>query len=161
MKLRSVLFFFLLAGCITCRSKSAFEYSERIVRTERSLAPDIERTEDQVGNFFTEENYDSAVIVSRRMEDIIGSKIEEIEKLEPPHVKEADNFKRASLKYFSYIKSIYTAYRRYAMQTNEEDRETERLRLVKIVNEKKEAIEDMQRAQSKYAKANGFRVNEK
>jgi hypothetical protein len=159
MKLKSVLFFFLLTGLIACKSKSAFNYSEKIVKIEKSLIPDIERTETQVSGFFSRESYDSAVIVSKRMEDLVDSKIKEIEKFEPPHVNGADNFKQAALKYFSYMKNIYTSYKRYAMQTNEEDREKERQQLLKIVDEKEEAIADMQRAQSRYAEANGLRVD--
>ena len=161
MKSRLLLLFFLLTGLIACKSKSAFNYSEKIVKTERSLVPDIEKTENEVAGFFSRESYDSAVTVCARMESIVDSKIKEIEKLEPPRVKEADNFKQATLKYFSYMKSIYTAYREYAMQTNEEDREKERQQLIKIVDEKEEAIADMQRVQSKYAKANGLRMENK
>lgn len=155
------LFPLLLTGLVACKSKSARDFSEKIVSVENSLIPDITKTENQVSKFFAEQNYDSAAIVSRRMEDIIANKIEEVEKLEPPHVAEADNFKKAFIKYFEYMKSIYTGYKLYAMQTNDEDRAAEWQKFLTLVKGKDDAIEDVQRAQAKFAKANGFRIENK
>jgi vacuolar-type H+-ATPase subunit I/STV1 len=159
MKPGLLILLLLLTGMTACKSKSAFAYSEAIVKIQRTLDPGIIATENQFSDFLTKGNYDSAAAVSGRMESLVDSKLKEVEKLETPNVKEADNFRRAVIRYFSYLKSIYTAYKRYAIQTNDEDREAERLKLLRVIDDKEEAIEDIQKAQAKYAQANGFRID--
>ncbi|MEI9808714.1 MAG: hypothetical protein WDO16_13115 [Bacteroidota bacterium] len=44
------------------------------------------------------------------MEKKVQEKIDKIDALPVPDVKEAGNFKTATLRYFRYIKSIYTVY---------------------------------------------------
>jgi hypothetical protein len=149
------VFLILAAGC---KSKSAFNYSQKLVTIENSIIPDIVDTENKVADFFADEKYDSAKIASQRMEDKIESKIKEVEKMEAPKVDEADNFKRAYLKYFSYLKSIYTTYRQYAIETDIEKRGILRHQIINIEAEKKDVIAEVQRVQAKFAKANGFRL---
>lgn len=160
MKPKLFAFLLLLGGITGCGPKSAFNYSEAIVRIEKSMEPDAKTADEELGRLLMNGNYDSAVVVTRRMENLVAGKQKEVEQLEMPRVKEADNFRRAAIRYFSYIKGLYTAYKRYAMQTNEEDRETERKRLLRIIEDKSDAIENMQRAQRKYAEANGFRIKD-
>jgi hypothetical protein len=147
----------LLTACGS--KKAAFDYSEKLVAMEQSLVPDITETEDKVEIYLTNGQFDSAKTVSQRMEDKIAEKIKEVENTPPPQVNEAENFKKAFLKYFSYMKSIYTSYAKYASQTTEEDRGMALEEMMNIINNKKEAIEEVQRMQVKFAKANGFSVN--
>jgi hypothetical protein len=150
----------MLVVAISCGSKkTAFEYSEKLVSIEKSLVPDITETESKVGQFFTSGEYDSARIVSQRMEDKISKKMKEIEDNAPPAVEEAENFKKAFLKYFAYMKSVYTSYTKYAMQTNDEERATVWEEMMKVINGKQDAISEMQRMQAKFAKANGFSLD--
>ena len=156
------LFITLFLTVITgCKSKSAFDYSQKLVSIEKSLVPDIKETEDKVAEFFTNKQYDSAAAVSQRMEDKVENKIKEVRAMDAPKVAEAENFKQAYLKYFSYIKSVYTTYREYAQQTTDEDREKVRQQMLDIEKEKQTAVTEMQQTQAKFAKANGFRLETK
>lgn len=158
--MRSNLFIILsfLVIAAGCKSKAAFNYSQKLVEIENSIIPDIQDTENRVGKFFSNEQYDSAKAASQHMEDKIDSKIKEVEKMDAPKVAEADNFKKAYLKYFAYLKSIYTTYRLYAEETDIAKRESLRQKIINIETEKHGAIAEVQKVQAKFAKANGFRL---
>jgi len=161
MKVRIVAAILFIFALTSCRSKSAFNYSQAIVKIEQSMGPDIVTTEEKLDTYLTNGSYDSALVASQRMEIIVDNKIKEVEALKTPDVKEADNFRAATLRYFSYIKSIYTAYNDFILQASEEDREQARIRLLAVVDKKATALQDMQQAQLKYAQANGFRLDKK
>ncbi len=127
-----------------------------IVKKERGLSPAIEETENKVGKYFTSLNYDSIVIVSKQMEDKIDVELQELIKTAAPGVPEGENFKQASIRYFEYLKSIYTNYKNFGLQTNEEGRTTEQQKMATLVNQKEEVLAEMQASQRKYAMANGF-----
>lgn len=157
----------LLLGCMVlcslaaCKSKTAFNYSEDFVKKERSLLPDINATENSIKEFMEKEQYDSIAIVAGKMEDIVDAKLKEIKDQPAPDVKEGENFKEAGIKYFQYIKSMYTGYKNYGSAKTAVDRETEMNKLVELVDKKGAAIEDMQKMQKKYADANGFKIENK
>jgi hypothetical protein len=148
----------LLAGC---KSKTAFHYSETIVKIERSLGPEIAEAREKITNFLDAEKYDSVAMVSERMEKLIDTKLAEVQKLETPKVKEGESFKRAAIRYFAFMRDTYTAYRKFAEQTTEAGREEERQKLVDIMTETQDAVREMQDAQRKYAEANNFRIEKK
>jgi len=145
----------LLSGC---QSKSAFKFSEDIVAKEQSLVKDIEKTEDQVEMFISNQEFDSMAIVSERMEKLVDEKLEEVKAMKAPDVKEAENFKAAAIKYFAFMKSMYTSYKKYGLAESQEERDEELEEMQDILANKNKAISDMQMAQRKYAEANGFKI---
>jgi len=151
----------ILAGLASCQNKSAFNYSENFVKKERSLLPDINRTEDNVKRFLATGQYDSIAVAGAEMEKIVDAKLKEIKDEPLPDAKEAENFKEAGIRYFQFIKSMYTGYKDYGNAKTPEDRDTEMAKLRDIVDKKAKAIEDMQAAQRKYADANGFKLESK
>lgn len=151
----------IVAGLASCKSKDAFNYSESFVKKEKSLLPDITRTEDDVKRFLAAEQYDSIAIAGERMEKIVDAKLKEVKDEPAPSVKEGDNFKEAGIKYFQFIKSMYTGYKDYGNAKTPEDRDAEMSKLRDIVEKKTKAIEDMQAAQRKFADANGFKLENK
>lgn len=151
----------IIAGLASCQNKSAFNYSENFVKKERSLLPDINRTEDNVKRFLASEQFDSIAIAGAEMEKIVDAKLKEIKDEPLPDAKEADNFKEAGIRYFQFIKSMYTGYKDYGNAKTPEDRDVEMTKLRDIVDKKAKAIEDMQAAQRKYADANGFKLETK
>lgn len=148
----------LFTSLIACKSKSAFDYSQNVVAKERSLEKYISETEDKVEKYADKEQFDSIAVAGEKMEKMIQDKIDEINAMDVPKAKEADNFKAAIMKYFNYMKSIYTGYKNVGRAASAEERTTLVLQLQKLVGEKQAAISDMQRAQKKYAEANGFKV---
>lgn len=158
MKLNQLSVTLLLAGFLSCKSKTAFNYSETIVKMEIELSADIAKADLKVTEYLGAKKTDSAKIMSQQMEFFADTKLKEIQNLEAPKVKEGDSFKKAAVRYFSYIKSIYTSFNRFTMAATDEQKEIERERLSKIIKDKKEATDAMQEAQRKFAAANNFRI---
>ena len=148
----------VVTGLMSCKSKSAYNYSQDIVAKERSLGPQITITEDKVGKFLGAEQFDSVAAAGERMEKLVQQKIDEINAMKVPNAKEAGTFKEATLKYFQYIKSIYTGYKELGKASTAEQRETLTKDLQDVAGKKEEVISAMQQAQKKYASANGFKV---
>ena len=65
----------LVAGFAACKSKDAFNYSQEFVKKERSLLPDINKTEDNVKRYIAAEQYDSIAIAGANMEKIVDAKL--------------------------------------------------------------------------------------
>ena len=159
MKYKLIIATLLLVALVSCNSKKkAFKYSEAIVKLERSMMPDIEQTERKVEQFATVQDYDSIVAVSDRMEKIVDGKLQEVITMPAPKVKEAENFKQASIRYFTYLKNIYTSYKKFGLAQSDEARQREFENLQELVAGKTAALNEMQTAQKKYADTNGFKV---
>jgi hypothetical protein len=152
----------LIISIASCGSKkAAFNYSENFVKKENSLLPDITATEDKVERFVASEQYDSIAVAGEKMEQLVETKIQEIKKEAAPDVKEAENFKEACIKYFGFIKSMYTSYKEFGLAKDETEREKAKAKVIEIANSKQSAMTAMQTAQKKFADANGFRLEKK
>jgi hypothetical protein len=159
MKVSGLIFFSVLAVCFSsCNSKTAYNYSEKIVGIEKSIVPAMTKTEEDVGKYAQDANWDSVKVVSERMESLVEAKLVEIKKTPAPDVKEGENFKRAAIDYFQYIEDIYTSYKNVAVQTTVEERQDATNKMMSTISNKGKALADMQEAQKKFAKANGFTV---
>lgn len=158
MKYKLFIAALLLVVLASCNSKTAYKYSQEIVKLERSMMSDIEQTERKVEQFATVQDYDSIVAVSDRMEKIVDGKLQEVITKPAPKVKEAENFKQASIRYFTYLKSIYTSYKKFGLAQSDEARQREMENLQELVAGKTAALNDMQTNQKKFADANGFKV---
>ena len=158
---KHILSLLFLVVLFSCKNKTALQFNEAIISIERSLSPDIQPAEQKIVNYCEHQQYDSAAATSTAMESLVDSKLKEVEALTTPDVKEGENLKKAAVRYFEYLKGRFTSYKEFAVQTNDEARETARLNLVKITNQAGDALKDIQVAQKKYADANGFRLETK
>jgi hypothetical protein len=158
MKLNQVSAALVLIVMISCKSKTAFDYSQAIVKMENELSAELEKVDSKVAEYIEAKNTDSAIMMTRQMETLAEGTLKEIQELQAPKVKEGENFKKAAVRYFSYIKSIYTSFHRLTMAATDEQKEIERERLAKIIKDKKDATDAMQEAQRKFAAANDFRI---
>lgn len=154
----------LVCVCFTlfaaCKSKSAFNYNQKLVKIEQSLNPDVEKAEADVAVYNRNDQYDSIAYVGQRMEKLIAEKIDELENETAPGVKEGETFKRAYIRYFKYIKSAYTAYRDYGTASSNEERETVLTRIKEIVRTKDAVVADLKMVQLNFANANGFKLQQ-
>jgi uncharacterized protein YcfL len=148
----------LAAVFVSCKSKQAFNFSEAIVAKERSLAEPIKKEEKSAGEFISAGKFDSLSALGERMEKLVQQKIDEIEDMKAPGGKEAEDFKAASIRYFKYMKSVYTGYKTVGNASSDEEREKRFNDLQELVQDKTEVIADMQATQKKFAEANGFKV---
>ena len=158
MKRNLAIIISALVLIVSCKSKDAYNYSEKIVAKEKSLEAAIKETENKVKEFNLESKMDSIVAVSERMVSLVDSKLTEIKNEAAPSAKGAEDFKKAAVNYFEYIKGVYSAYISYGKASTEEEKTAEVERIKEMVSKKQEAVRDMQEAQKKYADANGFKV---
>ncbi len=158
MKLNHLFAASLLIVMISCKSKTAFDYSEAIVKMEAELSTDIASADQKVSEYLEAKEKDNAILMSREMELLAEEKLKEIKDMKAPDVEEADNFKKAAIRYFSYVKSIYSSFKKYTMAATDQEKEAERKKLSKIIAEKKIITEHMKEAQRKFAAANDFYI---
>jgi hypothetical protein len=109
-------------------------------------------------NYFASFLYDSIASISSRMEIGIDTIIKEIAKKPAPAVKQGENFKKAALHYFDFMKSIYTSYKNYGLQNSPEGRQIQLQIMTMIINNEDKMIAEMQKAQKIFAKDNGFKI---
>ena len=99
--MRNVILLLLLTAVLfSCQSKSAFDYSQRIVQMETELSSAISIADERVGTFLDNNQTDSAILVSEQMEELADNKLKEIQKLEAPNVEEGENFKKSRCSIF-------------------------------------------------------------
>lgn len=161
MQLSYFFYLLIIISASACNSKKAYNYSEKIVGIEKSILPAMTKTEEDVVKYAQQANWDSVRTISERMESLVESKLAEIKKTPAPDVKEGENFKRAAIDYFQYIEDIYTSYKNVAVETTVEGRQDATSKMMNVISNKEKALSDMQEAQKKFAKANGFRVENK
>lgn len=154
-KLTVLILLISLAGC---KSKTAFNYSEEFVKKEQSLTPEIKKAESDVAAFNAKEEYDSIASVGLRMETLFDSKLNEIEQTPAPDVTEGENFKKAGVQYFKYMKSIYTGYKDYGNAKTPEERGSILNNITELASKKESVMADIKLAQQKFADANGFKI---
>jgi hypothetical protein len=144
----------------SCKSKTALDFSEKIVQKERSLGNDIENTESKVSDFISAGKFDSMAVVSTKMEGLINEKLNEIKGMQTPDLKFADDFKRHAMEYFVYMKKIYSGYAKYAKAETDELRQKEYENIQDMVSQKDNVIKTMRDSQKKFAEANGFKIKD-
>ncbi len=158
MKWQPVLTIAFILLLFSCKSKTAFDYNQQIVKIETEFSAAIGKADNKISRFLAEGKNDSAELMSHEMEMQADKRLKEVQNLDAPDVEEAGNFKKEAVQYFSYLKSIYTAFKKFSMAQTDDAKEKERLRLIKIVKDKEKATKSLQVAQQKFASANHFRI---
>ena len=149
----------VLTGLASCGAKkTAFNYSQDFVKKEQSLLPHITSTENNVERFVAAEQYDSIAVAGEKMEGLVDDALQDVKKAPAPDVKEGENFKEACIKYFAFIKSMYSGYKDFGKAATATEREAVKTRLLEIINGKEAAMSAIQTAQQKFADANGFKL---
>jgi hypothetical protein len=141
-----------------CKSKVAMDYNDLIVEKQKSLGKNMDQAAPLLKSYFASYEYDSIASLSSRMETRIDMIIKEIAKKPAPNVNQGDNFKKAALHYFDYMKSIYTSYKNYGLQNSPEGRQIQLQVMAMIINNEDKMIAEMQKAQKIFAKDNGFKI---
>jgi hypothetical protein len=150
----------LLIICMlaSCKGREALKFNQDFVAKEKSLEADIKSTEASVGEFAKEMKYDSIGVMGERMESKVAKIITELKAAPAPDAEQGEKFKVDVIKYFEYIKSIYTTYKELGKATNDEARGIIMGDLETILGKTNEALEKIQTSQKEYAKANGFKL---
>ena len=141
-----------------CKSEKAKKYNDAIVKKEKAVELDMEQATKKLEIYFANYEYDSIVGVSSRIETQLNSVMQDIQKIQPPKLKEAENFKQETLKYLGYKKDIFTAYKNYGLQTTPQGREMERMNMVAVLSQEKDMNFNMHAAQINFARANHVKI---
>jgi hypothetical protein len=141
-----------------CKSKIAMNYNDMIVEKQKTLAKNMDHAEPLLKTYFSSYQYDSIASVSASMETKIDTIIKQIAKKPAPTVKQGENFKKAALHYFDYMRSIYTSYKNYGLQNSPEGRQIQLQIMTMIINNEDKMVAEMQKAQKIFAKDNGFKI---
>lgn len=153
-----ILLVVLFTGLVACKSKSAYNYSQNLVAQEKSLSLIVNPADEKIGQYVAAAKFDSVAIAGADIESQIQKKIDEINAMPLPKAKEVDNFKAAMLRYFAFIKSLFTGYKNYGLAKTDEERQQIAIEQQKLVEERPSVINEIQKVQKKYAEANGFKV---
>jgi hypothetical protein len=145
----------------SCKTKSAFNYNQDFVAKEQSLVPEITKTEGKVESFLAKEQFDSIGAAGEKMEKLVDAQLQKISEEKAPDVPGSDDFKKACVQYFSFIKSMYTGYKNFGYAKSADERTAEMSKVRDVINGKTEQIMAIKTAQTKFASANGFRIEEK
>ena len=143
---------------VGCKSITAKKYNDMIVGKQKSLTAAINENEPKLKNYFANYEYDSIASISSRMVTTIDSMIQDIKKKPAPKVTQGENFKKAALSYFDYMKILYTAYKNYGSQTSPEGRIVGREVIARVTTEEDLMIAQLREAQRIFAKDNGFKI---
>jgi hypothetical protein len=148
----------LITFLASCNTKTAFNYNEDFVKKEKSLEPEISKTETSVSAYMATEQYDSIAVAGEHMETLIDKIVKDIKDKPAPDVKEGSSFKEAGIRYFDFMKSMYTVYKDFGHAGTPEGRQVQLERLQSLTSKKTEEIQHIQDAQKKFADANGFKI---
>jgi len=121
------------------------------------MIPAIDSTEDAVGRYAGLGQLDSVAIVSEVLEKKFDVVLDDMKKKPAPDAKGGEHFKAEVIKYFEYMRSIYTSYKDFA-RADTEGREAERAHMLELVQKKPEILATIQREQQQFASDNGFKV---
>lgn len=154
----------LAAGITACggsNAKSARDYNNEIITQEKILEPEVTATENKVKEYYEAGQFENIAAAGEKMETLVQKSIDEINDLPVPKAKGVDNFKAAMIKYFKFIKSLYTNYKEFGRADTEEKRQEILQEIQKSVSGKGEILSEMQAAQRKFADDNGFKLEAK
>jgi hypothetical protein len=115
MSIKLTLVVLLLLLFSVCKPNKAYDYNQKVMKLEKDLGPYIDEAVGKFNAFYKDKNYDSVVIVSQNMEDIIEDKTREIQKINMSDVEGGDEIKKSAIKYFSQMKAVFSAYKRFGM----------------------------------------------
>jgi hypothetical protein len=160
--LKNLFYLALLAITVSsCSGNGAYKYNQAIYRIDQQVAADAEPFYDKISNHMQNGEYDSMALVADKLEKIADDALQKIKKIPIPDAKGADMLSAKTVRYFEQIKNVFTVYKKIATAPNEEIRATHQEQLTNSSQEMSDVMKSLQEEQAKFAKANGFRIEDK
>lgn len=131
------------------------QLNERIIAMENSLEEPMLKAEAEIKVRSGNGNMRGVAQSAKAMEDSIQLRVDEIKKLAPVGVG-GEDFKVVSIRYFEFLKSIYTTYREIAEAKDENTKIEKGRQMQSLMNSQADVLSTLQQAQQKYAADNGF-----
>lgn len=146
----------LLVACN--KSESAVQFNDKLVKIEKSLEVPLQEEEANASKYFEEGKLDSIYAVGSRLENLVQSKISEVQAVKTPDIPQAENFKNSYLKAFKAVREIYVVYKAYGLSKSDEERQQLIEKVQELVQENEAASKDMMAAQRIFATANNMKL---
>ena len=161
MKRTLSLLVILSLTLFSCKQQTALKYNNYVIELELALVPGTTAATSKIDSWIEADKWDSVAAISKRMQSEVQGSIDKIQKKDAPDLKGAAEFKQGALRYFAYIRDIYTGYIKLAEQPDAEARSTESAKFLSMINEKDKVISDFQEKQRAFASANKIKLESK
>jgi nickel-dependent lactate racemase len=153
--------FIMLTFLVSCKSKNAFAYNQKLADIENGFEKDIDDAELKIEKYVDNEQYDSLAIIGEKLEQKLDAGLKEITALKAPDEKEGKILKEAFIKMMQYSKDIYTNVKNIGNAKDTDSRASQSEALNNLVAKRQAILTDVQNAQKAFATANGFRIEKK
>ncbi len=156
----SIAFLLVFVSCKSEKNEEAVtpqKFNEKIVLLEESLEEPLLKAEAEIKVRSEKADFTGMAQSAKAMEDTVSKKISEIKKIAAVG-KGGEDFKTVAVRYFEYIKSIYTSYRNIAEAKTEEARVEATKKMNDVLNSQPAVLSNLQTSQQKYATDNNFVV---
>lgn len=156
----SIAFLLVFVSCKSEKNEQAVtpqKFNEQIVLLEESLEEPLLKAEAEIKVRSEKADFTGMAQSAKAMEDTVSKKISEIKKIAAVG-KGGEDFKTVAVRYFEYIKSIYTSYRNIAEAKTEEARVEATKKMNDVLNSQPAVLSNLQTSQQKYATDNNFVV---
>ena len=156
----SIAFLLVFVSCKSEKNEQAVtpqKFNEKIVLLEESLEEPLLKAEAEIKVRSEKADFTGMAQSAKAMEDTVSKKISEIKKIAAVG-KGGEDFKTVAVRYFEYIKSIYTSYRNIAEAKTEEARVEATKKMNDVLNSQPAVLSNLQTSQQKYATDNNFVV---
>ncbi len=156
------------AGMVACKSKStpaeqapltASEFYEKVATLEETLSEPLLKAEAEIKARGDKGDYPGIARSASAMEDTMDAKIKILKDM-PPAGFGGEDFKLMVSRYFDYIKSIYTAYRKIGEAKTEEDRIKAAEEMKTVMDGQTAVMNNLQSSQTRFAADNHFTIGQ-
>ncbi|RYY54568.1 MAG: hypothetical protein EOO09_13780 [Chitinophagaceae bacterium] len=158
--LRSGLLVCFTLVLFSCNRQNALKFNNNIISLENALLPSVTTSQSKIDGYIEAGNWDSLKAVSLRMEGLVNEAVVKLKDMKSPDLTGAEDFKKASLRYFEYFKGIYTGYANIASQTTDEDRNKAAEEFTSMITKKDDVLRSYQESQVRFTKANNVKLEQ-
>lgn len=131
------------------------QLNETIMALENSLEEPMLKAEAEIKVRSSNANMAGVAQSAKAMEDSIQLRLDAAKNLSPVGVG-GEDFKVVSVRYFEFLKSIYTTYREMAEAKDDNIKMEKAKQMESLMNSQAGVMATLQQAQQKYATDNGF-----
>ena len=147
-------------GKVDAKPATASEFYERVAELEETMSEPLLTTEAEIKARGDKQDFEGIVKSAKKMEDTVDVRINAIKNM-PPVGHGGEDFKTMAVRYFEFIKSIYTGYRKIGEATTEEDRVKAADEMATIINNQQAVLDNLHIQQERYAANNHFVIDGK
>ncbi len=156
----------LLASCfvmlISCNNSSGDEkastpeqFNDRVYSMEQSLGEPLLKAEAEIRRQQLQGDFKGMTQTANAMEDSVDLRIRAVREMKPLGVG-GEDFKTAALRYFEYLKKIYSNYGEIAQAEDVQSKDAAENKMARWLSWQTQVLANLRSAQAKYAADNDF-----